>query len=66
MFFNAIETQVLLYGVEVWGGTISRNAWNKIEKIQKRSKINHLLSSYALGKMSVRPIAISVLQRVYK
>ena len=28
-------TQVLLYGVEIWGGTISLNAWNEIEKIQK-------------------------------
>ena len=35
MLFNAMVTQVLLYGVEVWGGTISLNAWNEIEKIQK-------------------------------
>ena len=34
MLFNAMVTQVLLYGVEVWGGTISLNAWNEIEKIQ--------------------------------
>ena len=26
MLFNAMVTQVLLYGVEVWGGTISLNA----------------------------------------
>ena len=34
MLCNAIVTQVLLYGVEVWGGTISLNPWNEIEKIQ--------------------------------
>ena len=32
MLFNAMVTQVLLYGVEVWGDTIT---WNEIEKIQK-------------------------------
>ena len=26
--------QVLLYGVEVWGVSISPNAWNEIEKVQ--------------------------------
>ena len=25
----------IAYGVEVWGDTISLNAWNEIEKIQK-------------------------------
>ena len=28
-------TQVLLYGLDAWGGTISLNAWNEIEKFQK-------------------------------
>ena len=27
-------TKVLIYGVELWGGTISLNAWNEIEKMQ--------------------------------
>ena len=35
MLFNVMVTQVLLYGVEVKGGTISRNAWNEIKKIEK-------------------------------
>ena len=35
MLFNAMVTKVLLSGVEVWGRTISLNAWNEIEKIQK-------------------------------
>ena len=35
MLFNATITQVLLFGVEVWGGNIPLNVWNEIEKIQK-------------------------------
>ena len=34
VLFNAMVTQVLLYGVEVWGDTISLNAWNEIVKVQ--------------------------------
>ena len=34
LLFNAMITQLLLYGVEVWGDTISLDAWNEIEKIQ--------------------------------
>ena len=34
MLFNAMVTKVLIYGVELWGGTISLNAWNEIEKMQ--------------------------------
>ena len=37
MLFNAMVVQVLLYGVEVWGDTISLIAWNEREKIQKMS-----------------------------
>ena len=35
MLFNAMVVQVLLYGVEMWGGIILLSAWNEIEKIQK-------------------------------
>ena len=35
MLINAMVTQVLLYGVEAWGGTIPFHSWNEIEKIQK-------------------------------
>ena len=35
MLFNNMVIQVLLYRVEVQGGTISFGAWNEIEKIQK-------------------------------
>ena len=34
MLFNAMVVQVLLYGVEVWGGTISLSAWNEIRKFK--------------------------------
>ena len=64
MLFKAIVTQVLLYGVQVWGCTISLNPWNEIEKIQKRSKIHHPLSSYALEETCVWPVEILALQRV--
>ena len=35
MLFNAMVVQELLYGVYLWGGTISLSSWNEIEKIQK-------------------------------
>ena len=35
MLFNTMVTQVLLYGSEVQGDTISFNAWNGIDKIQR-------------------------------
>ena len=33
MLFNGMVTQVLVYGVKVWGGTISLNPWNEIKEI---------------------------------
>ena len=34
--FETLVTPVMLYGCEVWGYSISRESWRKIEKIQKR------------------------------
>ena len=34
--------QTVLYGVEVWGGSISASTWNDIEKIQKAFLRRHL------------------------
>ena len=34
ILFNAMVVQVLLYGAEVWGGTISLSAWNEIRKFK--------------------------------
>ena len=35
-------TPVILYGVEVWGGSLSKDRWNDIEKIQKLFLTNFL------------------------
>jgi hypothetical protein len=34
--FETLVTPVILYGCEVWGCSISRESWRKIEQIQKR------------------------------
>ena len=36
LLFETLVTPVILYGFEVWGCSISRESWRKIEKIQKR------------------------------
>ena len=36
LLFETLLTPVILYGCEVWGCSISRESWRKIEKIQKR------------------------------
>ena len=41
MLFNAMMVKLLLYGVEMWGGTISLSAWNEIEKIPKSSYVDN-------------------------
>jgi len=33
---SCLVTPIILYGCEVWGGSISRQTWNKIEQIQKQ------------------------------
>ena len=38
----ALVTPVLLYGVEVWGGSISKSTWKEFEKVQKRFLSNFL------------------------
>ena len=35
ILFEILVTPVILYGCEVWGCSISRESWRKIEKIQK-------------------------------
>jgi hypothetical protein len=35
LLFETLVTHVILYGCEVWGCSISRESWRKIEKIQK-------------------------------
>ena len=36
LLFETLVTPVILYGCEVWGCSISRESWRKIEQIQKR------------------------------
>ena len=40
--FDTLVTPVILYGVEVWGGSLSKDRWNDIEKIQKLFLTNFL------------------------
>ena len=54
MLFNAIVVQVLLYGVEVLGGTIIVSAWNEIEKIPKI--LNFLFYHAIRNRCSVNPL----------
>ena len=64
MLFNAIVVQVLLYGVEVLGGTIIVSARNEIEKIQKMFLCRQLgvkfSTSYPIMLLEIgaRPIEI--------
>ena len=72
MLFNSMVTWVLLYGVEVWRGTISLNAWNEIEKFQKmflRRQLGVKSTTYyevMLLETWLLPIEIVVLYKVYK
>ena len=64
MLFNSMVTQVLLYGVQVWEGTISLNAWNEFDNIQNMFLRRQLGVKYTTSyqvmilKTSVRPIEI--------
>jgi hypothetical protein len=35
LLFETLVTLVIIYGCEVWGCSISRESWRKIEQIQK-------------------------------
>ena len=37
LFFETLVTDVILYGCEVWGCSISHESWRKIEQIQKKN-----------------------------
>ncbi|MCO5599235.1 hypothetical protein L7F22_053336 [Adiantum nelumboides] len=38
--FDTLVTSVLLYEVEVWGGSISKSTWKEFENVQKRFLTN--------------------------
>ena len=35
LLFETLVTPIILYGCEVWGCSISRESWRKIEQVQK-------------------------------
>lgn len=71
MVFETCVVQTLLYGVEVWGASISAHTWNETEKIQKKFLCRHLgvkkTTPYSVllletGRM---PIEMKALRQVY-
>lgn len=72
MAFDAYVVQTILYGVEVWGASISASTWNDIEKLQKKFLCRHLgvktttPYSVMLLETGKRPLEIQALQRVYR
>ena len=72
MVFEACVVQTILYGVEVWGASISASTWNEIEKIQKKFLCRHLgvksTTPYSVMLLETgnRPLEMKALQRMYK
>ena len=68
--FDALVVQTVLYGVEVWGGSIPPSTWNDIEKLQKQSLRRFLgvrrTTPYAtmLLETGCRPIEFHAMIRV--
>lgn len=72
VLFDAYVIQTVLYGVEVWGGSITASKWNDIEKMQK-SFLKRQLGirtttpySIMLLETGCRPIELRALERVFK
>eukprot|EP00249_Psilotum_nudum_P023837 c29002_g1_i1 orf=1190-2446(+) len=72
MIFGAYVIQTVLYGVELWGGSISISTWNEIEKMQKSFIRRHLgikattPYSILLLETGCIPIELHALKRVFK
>lgn len=72
MIFETCVVQTMLYGVEVWGGSISASSWNDMEKFQKKFLSRHLgvktTTPYSVMLLETgrRPLEITTMQRVYK
>ena len=70
ILFDAYVLQTVLYGVEVWGDSISPSTWNDIDKIQKAFLCKHLgvkettPYSILLVEMGQQPIEFHALVRV--
>ena len=71
MVFKTCVVQTILYGVEVWGASISAHTWNDIEKIQKKFLCKHLgvkkttPYSVLLLETGLMPLEISALKQMY-
>ena len=74
---NAIAVQMLLYGVKVWGVTISLSAWNEIEELRKmflrrewgvKSSTSYCIMLLEIGarpiEVLVMPMSIQVYHKV--
>lgn len=57
MLFDAYVVQTTLYGVKIWGGSISPSTWNDIEKMQKAFLCRHL------GVKVTTPYPVLLLER---
>ncbi|MCO5579440.1 hypothetical protein L7F22_033295 [Adiantum nelumboides] len=72
MVFETCVVQTLLYGVEVWGASISASIWNDIEKLQKKFLCRYMgvkattPYSVMLLETGKRPLEMLALQRVHK
>ena len=72
MAFDTCVAQTILYGVEVWGGSIPASTWNDIEKIQKKFLCRHMgiktttPYSVMLLETGKRPLEMQALQRVHR
>ncbi|RYA45995.1 hypothetical protein, partial [Enterobacter cloacae complex sp. CH23B] len=69
--FETCVVQAILYGVEIWGASISAHTWNEIEKIQKKFLYRHMgvkkttPYSVLLLETSKRPLEMKALQKLY-
>ncbi|MCO5551454.1 hypothetical protein L7F22_004957 [Adiantum nelumboides] len=72
LVFETCVVQTLLYGVEVWGASISASIWNDIEKLQKKFLCRYMgvkattPYSVMLLETGKRPLEMLALQRVHK
>ena len=68
IFFDTLVTPVLLYRVEVWGGSIPKSTWKEFENVQKHFLTKFLQvkkqTPYTLLETGSLPIEILTMERV--
>ena len=65
ILFEAYVAQTMLYGVEMWGGSISLKGWDEIEKLQK-SFIRHYMAVKTTTPYSILLMEAGCLPIEYK